>query len=101
MSVSNKNQYISQMKIGCAIPCYKGGNITLKLIKDLHEIVDLIVLVDDGCPFKTGNLIQNEFLDSHKLFVMYNKSNMGVGFSVKKAFKLLLKLMQMVKWILI
>ena len=78
-------------KIGCTIPCYKGGEITIKLIKHLLEIVDLIVLVDDYCPSGTGNLAEKIFVKNEKLFILYNKSNKGVGFSVKKGFKFLIE----------
>ena len=73
-------------KIGCALPCYKGGSITIELIKNLYDIVDFIVLVDDACPLKTGNCAEQIFLESKKLYVLYNESNKGVGFSVKRAF---------------
>lgn len=86
----NNNYSLDQKKIGCAIPCYKGGDTTIELIKNLHQKVDLIVLVDDSCPFKTGNLAEQIFPESEKLYVLYNELNKGVGFSVKKAFTFLI-----------
>ncbi len=87
---TNKNSDSFQ-KIGCTIPCYKGGQITINLIKELHCYVDLIVLVDDGCPFKTGNLAKDYFKDSDKLHVIHNEFNKGLGFSVKRGFKFLIQ----------
>ncbi len=43
--------------IGVVIPCYKGGEQTLKLISDTLPYVDQIVLVDDKCPNTTGEEI--------------------------------------------
>ena len=78
------------MKIGCVIPCYKGGSVTLQLVKKLFEIVDLIVLIDDCCPLNTGKRVLKEFSDK-KLIVLINKINKGVGFSTIKGFKTLIK----------
>ena len=44
--MANTQQWFTNnKKIGCALPCYKGGGITIKLIKHLHDIVDFIVKV--------------------------------------------------------
>tara|TARA_B100000886_G_scaffold307947_1_gene241304 strand:- start:9150 stop:10148 length:999 start_codon:yes stop_codon:yes gene_type:complete len=85
-----KNKSNSIYKIGCAIPCFKGGKSTIKLIEELHELVDLIVLVDDSCPFLTGDLAKKHFKESKKLKIIYNDKNSGVGYSVKRAFKFLM-----------
>ena len=42
--------------VGCVIPCYKGSDITLNIIKKSVNIVDYVVLIDDGCPNKIGEL---------------------------------------------
>lgn len=77
-------------KIGVAIPCYMGGDITLKLIEDLISYVDLIVLIDDKCPLNTGKKVQDKFDDS-KIEVIFNKENLGVGGATKKGFNRLIK----------
>ena len=43
--------------IGIVIPCYLGGEITLKLISEILTYADKIVLIDDKCPLKTGKKI--------------------------------------------
>ena len=50
---------INKIKIGCVIPCYKGGEKTIDVIKVAQNYVDLIVLIDDKCPFKTGDKVKN------------------------------------------
>ena len=35
-----------------------GGEITIKLINDLVKFVDIIVLIDDKCPLKTGEKVK-------------------------------------------
>ena len=80
-----------KLKIGCAIPCYKGGANTIKVINSALEFADLIVLVDDKCPQKTGYQVANFFLDNPKIKIIYNKKNIGVGGSTKKAIRFLLE----------
>ena len=46
--------------IGVVIPCYLGGEITLKLISEILIYADNIVLIDDKCPFKTVKKKENE-----------------------------------------
>tara|TARA_B100000131_G_scaffold314567_1_gene351614 strand:+ start:87 stop:1055 length:969 start_codon:yes stop_codon:yes gene_type:complete len=74
-----------KLKIGCAIPCYKGGENTIKVIKDALNYVDFIVLVDDKCPFNTGMKIEKIYSNSERVKVLFNKKNLGVGGSCKKA----------------
>ena len=88
---NNSINNLKNNKIGCVIPCYKGGDITVELIKHLLKVIDLIVLVDDGCPLKTGNAAENIFSKTDKFYVLYNKTNRGVGFSVKKGFTFLIQ----------
>ena len=76
--------------IGVVIPCFMGGDMTLKLVEDLKRFADLIVLVDDKCPLKTGKKIKNKF-NENKIEVIFNKENLGVGGATKKGFDFLLK----------
>ena len=41
-----------KVKIGCAIPCYKGNKNIIEIIDTALKFVDLVVLVDDKCPLK-------------------------------------------------
>ena len=76
------------MKIGCVIPCYKGGERTLSVVKKLERLAAVIVVIDDNCPFDTGKLIQKE-ANPNITYVLFNKTNMGVGSSTVRGFKYL------------
>lgn len=78
-------------KIGCAIPCYKGCEKTIEIINSAQRFVDLIVLVDDLCPFKTGHKVESYFINSEKVQVLFNEKNIGVGGATKKAIDFLTK----------
>ena len=76
--------------IGVVIPCYLGGEITLKLITEIVLYANKIVLVDDRCPLKTGEKILKSKLRD-KVHVIFNSKNLGVGGSTKKGFQWLIE----------
>ena len=76
--------------IGVVVPCYMGGDITIKLIEDVMKYADKIVLVDDKCPLRTGEKILKSKL-SEKVHVIFNTKNIGVGGSTKKGFHWLIE----------
>ena len=80
---------VRKLKVGCAIPCFRGGEETIRVIKSALNFVDFIILVDDNCPLHTGKKVDEIFMNSEKVVVIYNKFNIGVGGSTKKAFKIL------------
>ena len=78
-------------KIGCLIPCYRGGSITLSLINKALNYTDYIILVDDACPNQTGQLVEKEFTRNDKVKVLFNSTNQGVGKSCQDGIRFLLK----------
>ena len=71
--------------LGVVIPCYMGGEITIRLIKNVLKYADKVVLVDDKCPLNTGKkLLKSDIGD--KVHVIFNNKNLGVGGSTKKGF---------------
>tara|TARA_Y100000589_G_C27165025_1_gene634384 strand:+ start:1073 stop:2020 length:948 start_codon:yes stop_codon:yes gene_type:complete len=77
--------------IGCVIPCFKGNEITLDIIKKSLKIVDYVVLVDDCCPNKTGEIALKN-ITNEKFILIKNESNQGVGAAVKKGINYLLSI---------
>ena len=71
------------MKIGCVIPCFRGGRQTLKLVRDLEKFTDIIIIIDDKCPLRTGELIKGK-INNEKMKILHNHVNRGVGYSTKK-----------------
>ena len=68
--------------LGVVVPCFMGGEITLKFIEDILPYVNKVVLVDDQCPLKTGEKILKCDFNS-KVHVIFNTKNLGVGGSTK------------------
>lgn len=78
-----------QSIIGVAIPCFMGSKLTLKIVKEVIEYSDHVVLIDDLCPRSTGKFISSK-INNPKLHIIYNEKNLGVGGSTKKGFTWLL-----------
>lgn len=77
--------------VGCVIPCYKGSDLTLDIIKKSINIVDYVVLVDDCCPNKIGELA-SKTIKNENFIIIKNNSNQGVGAAVKKGINYLLSI---------
>jgi dolichol-phosphate mannosyltransferase len=72
--------------IAVVIPCYKTANQIIPLIKDIGGEVDLIYVIDDFCPMKTGLLVETTKVDS-RVRVIYHPANQGVGAAVMTGYK--------------
>lgn len=68
-------------KIAAVIPCYKVKAQILGVVTSIGSECDLIYVVDDCCPDKTGEFVSANCKDA-RLKVIFNKTNMGVGGTV-------------------
>ena len=78
-------------KVGCAIPCYRGCEKTLSVVEQALDYVDMVVLIDDGCPYETGHMVKRRLESNKRLSVLFNKSNLGVGRSTVIGFSYLIE----------
>lgn len=81
---------IDKKKIGVVIPCYNTGSTAYKVISKLPNYIDQIVVIDDSCPENTGKILQKN-IRNNKIKILFNKINMGVGASVIRGYRHLLK----------
>lgn len=72
---------INNQKIGVVIPCYKVQRQILNVISRIDISVDKIIVVDDACPFSTGDLVIQSCSDP-RIIVIKNAQNQGVGGAV-------------------
>jgi len=77
----------NQKQIWVVIPAYKLTHEVINLIESIPPIVSKVVVIDDACPDKSGNLIEKLCKDS-RVSVHYNQGNLGVGGAVKKGYKI-------------
>ena len=65
------------------IPCYNVKDQILKVIKKINlKNIYKIIIVDDFCPQKSGNLVEKK-VKNKKIKVIYAKKNLGVGGAFK------------------
>ena len=67
-------------KIGCIIPCYRGGSKTIEIIGKLlrDDSIKMICLVDDKCPVSTGVLLKKDS-QAKSGSRLFSRENLGVG----------------------
>jgi len=77
---------LAQTRIGVVIPCYNVSAHICDLIRKISDDVDTIFVVDDGCPEKSGALVESSFTDP-RIRVIYHETNQGVGGAVLTGYR--------------
>lgn len=72
-------------RIAVVIPCYRERDHVLDVIARIPAVVADIICVDDGCPDRTGELVESEARDP-RVQVLYSAHNEGVGGATKRGF---------------
>ena len=67
-----------KLKVCVVIPCFKVKDKILQVIKEIDlKYVNLILIIDDKCPERTGDVVRQKCLK--KVKVIKHQKNMGVG----------------------
>lgn len=78
---------MNKKKLCVVIPCFKvAKNIENVINKIDYELVDKVLIIDDNCPEKTGELLNKKKLNDKVQIVILNK-NLGVGGATIHGFK--------------
>lgn len=73
-------------KICIVIPCYNVGNKIKDVLNSIdYEIIEKVIVVDDSCPEKSGEIAKS--LNLKKIDVIFSKKNLGVGGATMLGFK--------------
>ncbi|MBF0343773.1 MAG: glycosyltransferase [Nitrospirae bacterium] len=67
-------------KTAVVIPVYKAADKIETVILSIPDNVDVIIVVDDGCPQRSGDIAAA--INQDRLIVLYNAVNIGVGGAV-------------------
>lgn len=73
-------------KIAVVIPAYKVSNHILEVVAEIGKNIDLIYVVDDACPERSGKLVSTKVKDK-RVRVLTHKVNQGVGGAVLTGYK--------------
>jgi dolichol-phosphate mannosyltransferase len=77
--------------ITVVIPCYKVSKTILKLIQSIDHNIQNIIVVDDCCPEKSGELVLR-LINDKRVIVLFHPTNLGVGGAMKTGYKKALEL---------
>lgn len=75
----------NEKKIAVAIPCYRVEEHLGRVVEDIPDFVDYILLVDDCSPDSTPALI-DRMADGRRIVALHHPCNQGVGGAMKTAF---------------
>jgi dolichol-phosphate mannosyltransferase len=70
--------YIIQ-KVAVIIPAYNAGTTILDVVQGVLDLVDFIIVVDDACPNRSGEIVSRKFEGNKKVIVITSNINTGVG----------------------
>jgi glycosyltransferase involved in cell wall biosynthesis len=72
--------------VAVVIPAFKVRDHILEVIQSISKQVQHIIVVDDACPQKSGELVRKKFPNS-RVHVIFHERNMGVGGAVKSGYE--------------
>ena len=72
---------LNDKKIAVVLPCYKSKEHVIQVISSIGKEVYKIIVVDDGCPERTGSHVA-EMITDGRVEVIYHERNKGVGAAV-------------------
>ena len=73
-------------KIAAVIPAYKVADHIVKVVSEIGKDVDLIFVIDDACPQKSGQLVKKKIKDK-RVTVITHSQNQGVGGAVVSGYR--------------
>ena len=72
--------------VAVVIPCYRVANHILRVCQDIPDIVELVYVVDDACPERSGQLVIENTRDT-RVKVLFHEQNKGVGGAVMTGYQ--------------
>ena len=78
----------NEQTIGVVIPSYKVRKFLKKVVSNLPEYIDYIIVVDDACPEKSFQVVE----EMEKVVFVKRRVNSGVGAAVISGYKKALEL---------
>jgi dolichol-phosphate mannosyltransferase len=74
------------LKIAVIVPCYQVRDNILQVLEDIPEYVKTIYCIDDACPDKSGQLIEEQCKDPRVQLISHSE-NQGVGGALISGYK--------------
>ena len=68
----------TELIVVAVVPCYRETSHVLGVLKKFDELISHILIIDDACPDKTGELVQEQTNDP-RVEIIVHDTNQGVG----------------------
>lgn len=75
-----------ESKVAVIVPCHRVRKHILDVLDGLPDWIDLIVVVDDQCPERTGSYVEAQSTDP-RVEVVFCQHNLGVGGAVMVGYR--------------
>lgn len=72
-----------RLAVCCVIPTYRGSASIVGVVESALACVSEVIVVDDGCPEKSGSLVKAAYPNDPRVTVVERASNGGVGAAMK------------------
>ncbi|MBD5635124.1 MAG: glycosyltransferase family 2 protein [Candidatus Eremiobacteraeota bacterium] len=67
----------------CVVPSFRAAESIVDVVCGALEHVDRVVVVDDGCPEHSGEIVERAFRGNDRVECLYHGENRGVGAATK------------------
>lgn len=75
------------MKVLVIVPSYSVAESVCDVVHRCLPYADSVLVVDDACPDKSGQIVEREFEDIESVITVFHSENKGVGGAMKTGFK--------------
>ncbi len=75
------------MTVSCVIPAYRARRTICDVVRSALRYSDSVIVVDDGCPEKSGEAVRQTFQGHPSVRVLIRERNGGVGAAMKTGFE--------------
>jgi dolichol-phosphate mannosyltransferase len=92
MKTMSENNTPPKPVVAVVIPTYKAASHIEEVIGGLPQLVDHIIVVDDHCPEKSGEIAKRLAAKDSRIVVIFHEKNLGVGGAVATGYRKSLEL---------
>ncbi|HET9393800.1 MAG TPA: glycosyltransferase family 2 protein [Candidatus Rubrimentiphilum sp.] len=72
-----------EQRLYCVIPAYRAAGTILEVVSAALKQADVVIVVDDGCPERSGHVVQQAYNGDDRVQVIIRERNGGVGAATK------------------
>ncbi len=70
-------------QVYCVVPAYRAAGTILGVVEQSLVHADVVVVVDDGCPERSGEIVRERYRENARVKVVRRERNGGVGAAMK------------------